>query len=448
MNNFIKAFEDCKNSVLNLVNQNIEQQKEIKNISQFFSLIPTIIKQDQKDAAKNDIFQDITRGIDNAITQLQTYQKNTAEKIAADRLNSVRGVVNQNIVRIRWEQKTMLSSFKKEITAKFNSIQEIINQNFIDKTRSIATLLLQPMKFPSKMRTLQTDKNYFCRLWVLDHRSIAASGRKVINFRNRNYKRSKEYYSIAIYYTETNNSEKIERAHYSSILSVCLFGNLVLSSSYDNIIKVWERVSFNKFSVFQVINESPSYSTDLIYLNDNMFCSSNINIGEIKIWHRGENTFNCTKEKIHEGFFISILNLGDKIVLVDLKSLKISDIYSLRSETINGVYCSRREALVKLTDDQILLGGKEELFLVNIFSKDIQTFKDEEFEEVICLACWGIQKVLIENNYGMMICFDILSKQILSKQNMFSFLSFTNLDKEHLCTTYRNNDNYVIDIFS
>ena len=207
--------------------------------------------------------------------------------------------------------------------------------------------------------------------------------------------------SIKIYDNNFNIIQNISNAHDKDIIDLNIKDeNNFVTCSLDQNIKTWikkenKEKNLYTFNLNQTINNAHNESIyKIIYcLNGNIISCGKDN--KIKIWEENNNNkYNCIKELIHGCCIYSILLLKDKNLLIssgrdgmkfwDLNIYK--DIFQIKS-----VICWNRNALKRIDDDKIIIGGDDDgiIKIISINEKKIIKEINNRFE---CLGICIIEK--------------------------------------------------------
>ena len=85
---------------------------------------------------------------------------------------------------------------------------------------------------------------------------------------------------------------------------------------------------------------------------------------------------------------------------------------------IPRLYCCNNNGLSKLGENRIILGGRDELFVLDILSFQYQSFQDETLGVIYSILVLREDQILLGNNKGEIKCYNSLSNQIISTQSL------------------------------
>lgn len=245
-----------------------------------------------------------------------------------------------------------------------------------------------------------SDTNEIKSLCTLKNGRLVSCGERIIIYKEVSYKAD----------------VVIEKAHGDySIWSVCGLtdGNLV-SCGGDGDLKIW-LIDENIYKILHTLKGHTGIVHKAIELEDGKICSCSFDYS-LKIWDN-KNNYQCIQTLAeHCSAVLSVLEMNEYIISAgeyDDNSVIIWNKSTYESpEVIEGVYCCSNNGLAKLKDNKVIVGGYNQIFIVDALSSQYQTF-DEEIESIWCLYVMENGKVLLGNETGNIICFDTLSEQIV-----------------------------------
>ena len=186
--------------------------------------------------------------------------------------------------------------------------------------------------------------------------------------------------SIKIYDINFKIIQNIQAAHNLRISSVNIKDeNNFVTSSDDGSIKTWIKKTIkkeNKFYLNKIINYAHSiciYKV-LFYLNENLIsCSAD---GILKIWEENDKTYECITIFKNIDAIYSILLIENKNILISSggNGTRIWNVNNFELiKYINNAECYNNNALNKIDDDKIIIGGgyNNIIKVISIFEKKI-----------------------------------------------------------------------------
>ena len=226
--------------------------------------------------------------------------------------------------------------------------------------------------------------------------------------------------TIKIYDIHFNIIQLISKAHNDYILYIDIKDeNNFISCSWDKSIKIWIKIK-NIFILNQVIENAHNgyiYKV-LYYLNENIISCSND--GTVKIWEENinNNKYQLIISLQHSDTIRSILILNNKNFLISSGS-EGTKFWNMNNFEcifyIKNAYCCNNNALKKIDDDKIIVGGRNDgtIKIISILEKNI--IKSIENTFLCCAIC------IIENKKLILIggeCKDI----IIYRSDNFEFI--------------------------
>ncbi len=199
--------------------------------------------------------------------------------------------------------------------------------------------------------------------------------------------------SIIIYDIHLNILQNIQKAHDNIINYVEVKDeNNFVTCSNDKSIKLWIKKE-HEYINNQIINEAhDSTITKVIYYSNRNLISSSYK--KIKIWKENNDNYDNIQSLTHSNWVESILYLEDKGVLIssgkdgtkfwDLKKNETNFKNIKCNKYIKEIKCYMKNALCRIDDDRIIIGGDKSVKVISLFNKNV--IKDF----FIPFQCWGI----------------------------------------------------------
>ncbi len=180
--------------------------------------------------------------------------------------------------------------------------------------------------------------------------------------------------TVKIWDINFNILQNIKDAHNKGINYVDIKDeNNFVTCSYDKIIKTWIKVG-NYFQTNQIINNAHNDEIKkIIYLNDNNIISCSDD-KTIKIWELINNKYQLILTLNHSNCVKSLLLLKDKNILISSgeDGTKFWNIYNFNLiDSIKNAYCGTYNALERIDENRIIVGGKDSLKVISLLNKKI-----------------------------------------------------------------------------
>ncbi len=198
--------------------------------------------------------------------------------------------------------------------------------------------------------------------------------------------------SIKIWENSFKLLQKINDAHYDEIIDVNIKDeNNFVTSSDDKHIKTWIKID-NFFTINQIIKKAHNLGIrKIIYLENYNIISCSID-KTIKIWEFVNNKYQLMTIIKDLSYVKSLLLLKDKNILISsgdngTKFWNFNHFNLICS--FNKVWCGTYNALERIDENRIIVGGKHSLEVISILYKTIIISIDNEW------ICNGIK--VIEN---------------------------------------------------
>ena len=216
-----------------------------------------------------------------------------------------------------------------------------------------------------------------------------------------------------------------------SVFSVCRLrnGNLASGNNRDEII-IYE-IDGNKHKRICIIKPHTNRVNKVIELEDGRLCSCSSD-KTITIWDRNYQFFYILTG--HTDEIMSIIEMNDYIISSTYDKYYISlfkyghdgvRIWNKHTrgciKYIQHLYCYSNNSLSKLGENKIILGGSNELFVLDILSFQYQSFNDKTLGEILCILVLREDLILLGNNKREIICYDSLYNQIVFTQSLHTY---------------------------
>lgn len=203
----------------------------------------------------------------------------------------------------------------------------------------------------------------------------------------------------------------IENSHDDGVNSIFSLqnGNLASCGSDTNI-NIWE-IKENNYKLIHTLKGHNDYINKIVELKDNKLCSCSID-KTIRIW---DSNYNCIKTlKGHKEGVKAVLEMNNHIISVgDEDAIIVWNKSTYQCETvIKDIPCCY-DSISKLKNNKIIIGGKYELFISDDLSFQSRNYKDKKFGWIYCICILKTGEILLGNDQGMIIFFDVLLSQIM-----------------------------------
>ena len=269
--------------------------------------------------------------------------------------------------------------------------------------------------------------------------------KSVQNFSSGNIISVSKDKSIKIYDSQLNIIQNIQNAHENSITDVSIKDeNNFVTCSNDKNIKIWKKKNKEKkeYSLNKIINNAhDEWINKVIYcLNGNIIsCSED---KTIKIWEENNNNeYQCIKIFTHNDFVTSILLLEDKNILISSGNdgTKFWDLNNYEEiDCFNEVNCFGVNALKRIDNDRIIVGGNDEkiIKIISINERKIIKEIDNEF------LCWGI--CVIEDKRIFLIGGESNDIKIYNSDYYVCIKTINNAHNDYILGIHNVNDDKII----
>lgn len=226
-------------------------------------------------------------------------------------------------------------------------------------------------------------------------------------------------YDIVVYKKGTYESEiRIENPH-NAVYTICGLSNGMLASGgCSNSIKIWNidnshepihELEGHKDSVFKIIE-----------LNNKNLCSCSGD-RSVKVWDGKK--YECIYTLAgHTSDIKSIMEINNCIISLGKEIRDGMRIWEKTTDkttfkvvkAITNVSCFSENGISNLNNSKILIGGRDELFIIDAASSfEVNSFKDKNLGDIESICVLRDGKVLIGNSKGMLIYFDPSSNKII-----------------------------------
>ena len=229
---------------------------------------------------------------------------------------------------------------------------------------------------------------------------------------------------ISIYNTYT--FESFTLSYYTEdTYSVCGLknGNLASAGS-DRKIRIWE-INGNNYKQIHTLEGHNYRINKVIELKDGKLCSCSDDKAT-KIWDN-KTDYECIQTlKQRSAWVISVIEISDYILSASYDNGENGDnsviIWNKHTfeciKVVKGIYCLWNNGLGKLKENEIVIGGRNEIFVLDTLSFQYKSFKNSRLGEILSIYVLREGLVLLGNNKGRVFCFDLLYNQIVFKQKL------------------------------
>lgn len=193
---------------------------------------------------------------------------------------------------------------------------------------------------------------------------------------------------------------------------VCGLKDNKLASTGNNCIKIWS-IDENKYMNLHILNTQSFCLGYLIEFEDGKLCSCSTDT--INIWDNTHD-YQCVKtlkdnneiSRVIEtkNYFLSVCRDSDNYVIIWNKST-YEPVHKMEN-----IYCWK--GIAKLDDNTIIIGGYNELYIIDVSSFKLKNFKDDSIRAIHSICILKNGKILLGNSFGAILCFDYSSNEISS----------------------------------
>ena len=204
----------------------------------------------------------------------------------------------------------------------------------------------------------------------------------ISNFPNGNFISLSWDKSIKIFDKLYRTIQHIKNAHDGWVRSIAVENDtFFITCSLDCSIKSWIK-NGNLFQNHQIIKRAHMSDINKIILSSKGHLLSCSDDGKIKIWKKNNNNlYESFKFLEHSTKIYSLLLIEDKNILISTGhyetkfwNLDINDINNIKFiKNIYGTYCECRNALNRMDEDKVIVGGKDKcsLKIISISQQNI-----------------------------------------------------------------------------
>ena len=349
------------------------------------------------------------------LTYLQSFNLLSPNQSIDDIINCIISYIDNNKINIEEQQKSIKLIFLSNNTSNEIIIQEKhkLNEEIIDKLiNEIKTLKEENKKLEIRIKNLEKDKININNILKINKIQLTNCNPKKINsieshtssinslskFPSGNIISVSSDKSIKIYDTNLNIIQNISNAHDNGINYISIKDeNNFATCSKDKNIKTWIKKKIigkfkdeYSFKLNQIINNAHNdWINKIIYCLDGNLISCSRD-KKIKIWEENNNDkYECIKILKHNDWIYSILLLEDKNILISsggdgIKVWNLKDYENILE--IKEAICWNRNALERIDEDKIIIGGYDDkiLKIISLQEKKIIKQIKNDFE------CFGI----------------------------------------------------------
>ena len=285
-----------------------------------------------------------------------------------------------------------------------DSSQESLCQKIDELSRNITKKFQSPLLEMKVLKTIaitNTDQiNSICLL--RDGRLASGSG---IN-------------TIEIFDLSSGKKEMTLRGHEDTIVSLCVLDNgYLVSSSIDGKVKIWEI----KKRIYNNISTLEGHTNEV----QKVIALSNDRIGScsydktVRIWSASP-PYECIKVlEGHRDAINTILEVKNKKYIISVGSGEDSTLRFWNNKTyecekiVKEVYCSSWNGILELKDGKVLIGGDDEIAVVNVNTFCLETIiKDDNLGFTSCFYELGDGNVLCGSARGFVYHMNALTFEI------------------------------------
>lgn len=355
-------------------------------------------------------------------------------------------LINQNLTSF----KTTVEQNQNELIINLNDVSQQITLKIEDALKNLSknnqngpelsealqekkglstSISLKPRTKLEVVKTINDITNTTSLCFLKDKRLVSAGGKRIVVYQIKSYQPD-----IIIENPDDN------------VLSVCGLKNGNLASSGYKKIMIWE-IKGKQYKNIRKLSGHSDLVYKIIELKNGKLCSCSYDT-VIKIWD--DKDYKCIQTLTgHNGYIKSILELNNYLISTDnggddgceyyqysndysyydgnddnyvdktVKSVRIwNKSINKCLKVIEGAYCCSSNGLSKLTDNEIILGGDGELFIINVSSFESKTVKKIDLGSIWSICVMRNNKVILGNDEGIIFCFDPLSTEIISTQRV------------------------------
>ena len=203
------------------------------------------------------------------------------------------------------------------------------------------------------------------------------------------------------------------------IESACVLMNGHLACAVNKNILIWE-INRNDCNNIKTLKGHTDTVCIIIKLKNGKLCSCSKD-KTIKIWD--DINYQCiTTLSGQVKGVLSVKEVSDYLIFADTdKNLKIWDKNSFEYvETVPDFYFFVYNTLEKLKENTLIIGGVDEITILDILSSEEKSFKNHQFGFIRYICVLRNGTVLLGNAKGEITVYDYASNQIISTQLLHS----------------------------
>ena len=246
--------------------------------------------------------------------------------------------------------------------------------------------------------TIQRDDVVYSMCWLRDGRLVLGGKEGIVIYREYSFK-------PVIFFDD------------KYIYSLCGLrnGNLV-SGDCDGEIRIYE-IEGNKHKLIHTLREQYYVVNKVIELEDGRLCSCSWD-ETIIIWNQNYQPIITLTG--HTDSIMSIIEIYYYIISCTRNSTIIWNKYTYECITvIQHLYCCENNSLSKLGENRVILGGRNELFVLDILLFQCKCYYDYNLGNVQSILVLGEDQILLGNGEGKIRCYDLLSNQTIFIQSIY-----------------------------
>ena len=383
---------------------------KLSNLINLSNNFKRILKKFSKNFSKN---KSNNKLIHNKINRLQkeldfsvALKKNQSEIM--NKLSSIQAFIKKT------EDEETLNKFSHQMNLNNKDVQELLEE----KTNNI--LQLEKEKTIKDEEKKEKEKYSMC--FLADRRLVSAGGGN---------KKGK----IIIYEKKTFEPQIIIKDD-CKVFSVCGLKNGNLASGYSEggLIKIW-KINDNNYLLLHTLKEHNYAVNKIIELEDGRLFTCSYD-ETIKVW---DDKYQCIMTLQRNSQDIkSIIEIKDYIISVSDEYHKTAMVWNKSTykflKKVENVYCSWLNGLAKIKENAIIIGGENEIFILDILSFQSKSLKNNQFGKIFSICVLKEDQVLIGNAQGNLFCFDSLYNKIIFTQQLY---------KDAVSCIIKNEDNQI-----
>ena len=286
--------------------------------------------------------------------------------------------------------------FRKYFNKSVNSIQNLIE--VIELNKFNKPIDASKIKVIYRVKTQHSDK--ITSICLLKDKRLTSSS---------------EDGSIIVYNKAYQTQFHIRDRHEGAVLSLCVLRNGELVSSSFGEIKIW-RINEDDYQLIHTLSQHNLYVSKVIELKNDKLSSCSYD-KTIKIW----DNYQCIQTLTgHNKIVTSIIEMNDYIISAANSTFKddgeliIWDKSTYKFIKTFTVDFWSNYGLSELNENTLLVGGHDVIYLVDIKNCQINKIT-ESLGYIYSFNVIENKLVLIGNEKGELLCYDLLSKSIISK---------------------------------